>query len=61
MVSGVTDITIEPGCGKVKDPDMALSCSLDLDNTMVPGHSPGHQNQSGPNGTTLRYQIGHIL
>ncbi|MEJ1281221.1 hypothetical protein NN561_012170 [Cricetulus griseus] len=43
MVSGATDVNTEPGCNRDPDPDMALTSSPSLDDTMAPVDSPGHQ------------------
>lgn len=36
MVSEITDINADPGCGKAMDPDTALGDSPGADNTMIP-------------------------
>lgn len=41
-------ISMNPGCGMVMDPDMALGCITGLDVTMASGGSAGHSDKYGP-------------
>ena len=44
------------GCGRTKDPDMALHCSPDFDVTMALGGSRGHPYYHGLGGSVA---LGH--
>lgn len=62
MVSGTTDINIDPGFSRATDPGMILDHNLGLDDTMAPCGSTGHPNQPGPGcGTALGHSHGHRL
>ncbi|MEJ1275161.1 hypothetical protein NN561_006056 [Cricetulus griseus] len=44
MVKGALDISMDPDCSKIMDPNMALSCSSGLDITMELGSSAGYSD-----------------
>lgn len=51
MVSGATNINIYLGSGRIMDPDMALSNSPGLDDTIIPGDNASHSDRCGPSGS----------
>lgn len=48
MVTGVMDINTDPGCSRVTDPDMTLSCRPGPNVTMFLGGSTSHPQQPLP-------------
>lgn len=62
MISGNTDISTDPGYSRTTYPDMVLSSSPRLHNTMAPGDNEGHTNLHGLGGSmTLGTEPGHRL
>lgn len=62
MVSGVTDINTDHGCGRATDPGMVLGHSSGPDGTMALGGSTGYAVLYGPRGSlTLKYGFGYLL
>lgn len=53
VVTEATGITPDPRYFRVRDPDMALGNSLDLDVTMAPGGSSGLPDQSDPSSSIV--------
>lgn len=48
MLTATTDINTDLSCNRIMDSDMALSRSLDLFVSMVPGSSTGQSGLYGP-------------
>lgn len=60
VATGTTDVSSDPGCHRAMDPDMALSSSSGLEQTMAPYGSTGHLDQHDSSGRMdLRHPDGH--